>query len=152
MPGAPTAEQLAELPEWARTRMDGLAAELTRAQETATTRSTELADLAAKLAAAPDPAAAQVAAQEAATKIAAAEAQLTRERLARQYGLPDALVGRITGADPAAMENDAKTLAALLPPAGPRMPSPDPLQGGGTPAPNTPEATFAALITEALGK
>lgn len=43
------------------------------------------------------------------------ETELHRERLARQYGLPDALAARIAGDTPEAREEDAKTLASLIP-------------------------------------
>ncbi|KDN83467.1 hypothetical protein [Kitasatospora cheerisanensis] len=148
--GPPTAEQLAELPDWARTHIEGMTGQLTAAQQAASTSAAELAAAAAKLAAAPDPAAAQQALQAAADRAAAAELAATRERLGRQYGLPDALVARLQGADQAAMETDAKALAALLPAPGPRMPGPDPLQGGGTPAPTDPATQFAQLINSAL--
>ncbi|MER5350589.1 hypothetical protein ABT093_09685 [Kitasatospora sp. NPDC002551] len=145
--GAPTAEQLAELPEWARNRLSVQESELTRARGEAAARRVELRETAAQLAAAPD---AQAALQAAAERLAAAERQLTRERLGRQHGLPDALVARIAGDTDEAMETDAKALAALLPQPGPRMPVPDPLQGGGAPAPLTPGEEFAGFLSRAL--
>ncbi|MFD0572661.1 hypothetical protein ACFQ0T_29910 [Kitasatospora gansuensis] len=148
----PSAEELAALPDWARAHVDTLTSETTRAREEADARAVELRDLTTKLSGMQDPAVAAAAIREAADKLAATEAQLTRERLGRQYKLPDALVSRIQGADAAAMEADAQALAAFAPAPGVRLPGPDPLQGGGQPAPLSPQDQFAQLITSALNK
>lgn len=151
-PGAPSAEDFAALPDWARARIDTLTSETGRARDEAAARRIELRDLNTRLAGMQDPAEAQAAIKAAADKLAATESQLTRERLGRQYGLPDALVSRIQGADEAAMEADAKVLAELAPAPGPRVPTPDPLQGGGQPAPLDAANAFAQLLSGALNK
>ncbi len=43
------------------------------------------------------------------------ETDLHRERLARRFGLPDALAARIAGDTPEAREEDARVLASLVP-------------------------------------
>lgn len=48
------------------------------------------------------------------SRVAELEADLSRERLARQYGLPDQLATRIAGTTPEEMEADAKSLSALV--------------------------------------
>ncbi|MHB6907111.1 hypothetical protein [Streptomyces sp. DB-54] len=131
------------LPEWAR-------GELTRARDEAARRRVQLRELKNQLAGMADPEEAQAAIQLAHDRLAETEQQLTRERLGRKYGLPDALIPRIEGEDEEAMERDAKALADLAPTAAGRPPRPDPLQGGGDPAPLSPADRFAQIIQTRL--
>jgi len=58
-------------------------------------------------------------------KLAAADAALLRERVARKHSLPDALAARLVGKTEAELIADAKALAALV-----AAPTPERLSGG----------------------
>ena len=81
---------------------------------------------------------AQLAAKNSATRVAALEADIVardllivKQRVGVELKLPAALIDRLQGGDEAAILEDGKALAALMPAGGgtPR-PKPDPFQGG----------------------
>jgi TolA-binding protein len=81
---------------------------------------------------------------------------LTREslryRVGVEQGLRPELVSRLQGDDEAALTADAQALLSIMGPATPASstPRPDPSQGSRTPAPQTPEAAFAAAVSPYL--
>lgn len=74
-----------------------------------------------------------------AARVSDLEAQLTRERVARKLGLPDALVDRLRGTTEVEVLADAESLVALVAPKSkPARPVESLQTGTGVPAPNTP--------------
>ena len=73
-------------------------------------------DLRTQLEAAKSPEDFQAAIAEYDSKVADAQLEAARERTARKYGLPDALVNRLAGKTEAELEADAQELQALIVP------------------------------------
>ena len=74
----------------------------------------------------------QAAVEDFTQKLQAAQGEALRERVGRQFGLPDVLVARLQGDDEAALTEDAKAMQALLKQPVPPAPK-NPPSGGLTP-------------------
>jgi hypothetical protein len=107
-----------ELPEWARK-------ELTKVRGEAASYRTRLRDAESKLSTAKTAEEFETALAEVKAENAKLERSALVATVARKYDLPEALAARLTGATPEELENDAKTLQALIPP-----PAPQSLSGG----------------------
>ena len=91
-------------------------------------------DLRTQLEAAKSPEDFQAAITEYDGKVKQAQLEAARERTARKYGLPDALVNRLAGETEEELEADAQELQALVAPAATPPPAPlNPPRGGLTP-------------------
>ncbi|HEX8570228.1 MAG TPA: hypothetical protein VF699_09960 [Caulobacteraceae bacterium] len=111
-----------ELPEWARKR-------LTRANAEAANYRTRLREAEARLDGAQTPEQFEAAVADIKTRNAELEQQITRERVARKYHLPDDLAARLRGTTAQELEADAKALQKYAAPAEPVV-----LSGGLNPA------------------
>lgn len=105
-----------------------LRAELTKVRNEAANYRTRLRDAESKLAEAKTPEDIEAAVAEFKSANAALERQVTVTKIASKYDLPEALAARLQGEDEAAIEADAKALAALV-----SKTSPESLSGGLTP-------------------
>jgi hypothetical protein len=92
-----------DLPEWAQR-------ELSRARSEAGKYRTERNELREKLKDAKTPEDIEAATKEYVEKVEALELQLTRERIARQFNLPDELAERLRGANEEELKADAQAL------------------------------------------
>lgn len=73
-------------------------------------------------------------------EVATERHQALRNRIATEAGLPAELAARLTGDDEAALRSDAETLAKLIKPAGPVVPSTGATSPGRSTQPQTVEA------------
>lgn len=90
----------------------------------------------------------EAAGQETAAQIAARDLQITRLNVGIDKGLPKALIGRLQGADEAAIAADADELMKIMPAASApsTSPRPDPSQGAKTPGSTSLESQFANFM------
>lgn len=128
-----------ELPEWARK-------ELTKVRNEAANYRTRLRDAEDKLKDAKTPEEFEVAIAEFKASNAALERSLLVTKVAAKYELPEALAARLQGDDEAAIEADAKSLAALVTTA---KSTPESLSGGLTPGESDDEFDPVAVAHEA---
>jgi hypothetical protein len=83
---------------------------------------------------------------ELSTQVTSLSTENARLRVAVERGVPAEHVHRLIGTTPEELAADADALLALMGGAPRRGPAPDPSQGSRTPAPQTPEAAFAATF------
>lgn len=106
-PPEPKTDDVDSLPEWARKS-------LTAANQEAAKYRTQLREVQDKLKDAKTPEEVDAITRELSEKATKAELDAARERAGRKFGLPDAVVGRLTGDDEAAILADAESLAPLF--------------------------------------
>ena len=84
-------------------------------------------------------------------EVVARDRQILRQSIGAEAGLPAELIDRMQGDDEAALREDAKKLAALVPDNSPSpFPKADPSQGvQGTPSGGTTADRFASALTKA---
>ena len=128
-----------ELPDWARKR-------LTRANAEAANYRTRLREAEARLDGAKTPEEYEQAVTDIKTRNADLEQQLARERVARKFGLPDDLAGRLTGATVEELEADARKLQKYSAPAEPVV-----LSGGLDPTDDSDTETDPRVLARRYG-
>lgn len=122
-----------------------LQAELTKVRSEAANYRTKLRDAETKLADAKTPEEFEAAVAEFKVSNAALERTLLVTKVANKYELPEALAARLQGDDEAALEADAKSLAALVI----TKTAPESLSGGLTPGESDDEFDPVAAAHEA---